>query len=297
MLGGAGRFSGSVLAAGPSLTHVTARLSVGGDVLGGTGSRSGVLESTVKVKTLEVGQSVIGGEGRDSGQVDTAHNVNSLRIGGDVRAGNGAGSGRLLNDGNLTAGVKTVFIGGSLISGAGVGGSSVPEAMLLTKGNFGDIVIVGSLVGTAQFAVRIHAGGDAGAAQSIKSLTVLQAVTYAEVTTRNKGVGTVTVLGDWTASSIAVGVERGADGAFGTADDSFEDPPLREPGKSRLGSVVIAGRLFGDAGPRTYAFAAEEVKSIKIGATKLALDPGPHDGLRLIPGTDDVFVYELAPNA
>ena len=115
-------------------------------------------------------------------------------------------------------------------------------------------------------------------------------------------IGSVTVGGNWIASSIAAGVAA-TNGLFGDSDDtkvtgSFDDPEV----VSRIASITIKGRAFGTIGGTDhFGFVAQKIGSLTIGGEVIALakragndDLDANDPLFLIGTTNDMRVHEIA---
>jgi len=106
-------------------------------------------------------------------------------------------------------------------------------------------------------------------------------------------IGKITIGGDFRASNLTAGVTGGADGLLGTADDHLyaggSDAVV-----SRIASVVIKGQAIGtnEAGGR-FAIEAEQIGSVKVGATKVLLNKTAKDKYVALGGTGDLFVNEV----
>ena len=100
----------------------------------------------------------------------------------------------------------------------------------------------------------------------------------------------ISVFGDWLRSNLAAGVNAGADGQFGTDDDTALGGGEPEV-VSRIAKVIIAGQVLGTLGDSTrYGFVAQTIGSFTLGGTKLPLTTGS-DNLPVGP-TGDVFARE-----
>jgi hypothetical protein len=80
---------------------------------------------------------------------------------------------------------------------------------------------------------------------------------------------TITVGGDWIASSAAVGASAGIDGFFGNGDDQKMSGPGvndRSDLHSGIGSVSIGGQALGSLVPGDhFGFVAEVVGGLRVG--------------------------------
>lgn len=159
----------------------------------------------VRTDVLAAGTITIGGNNAGVINVDrdiTAFNVNGAMTRGSFRSGSNVGS----------------FRAGSL-----------SESRISVRDSLGPVTIVGNVFNTA-----IQAGGDLGA-------DTIPGGTGPFNTDRvsNGFITSVSVGGTFTRSSIVAGLLRGADGFFGTDDDSIA------AGRSTIGSVTIVGQAFG----------------------------------------------------
>jgi hypothetical protein len=108
-------------------------------------------------------------------------------------------------------------------------------------------------------------------------------------------VGKVTVKGDWTESSLAVGASAGVDEMFGTEDDVLSSGFL-----SKIAEVTIGGAVAGS--PETEnatdhsGFVAGKIAAFQLGKTQLLLSGSARDVIEL-GETADVTLRELWPGA
>ena len=83
----------------------------------------------------------------------------------------------------------------------------------------------------------------------------------------DQSMGAIAVGTNWTAASIAAGVKRGADGQFGTDDDTGR--------VARISSITIGGAVAGTAGGTDhFAFTAAQVVKLSEQGAKVALKEG-----------------------
>jgi len=106
------------------------------------------------------------------------------------------------------------------------------------------------------------------------------------------------VGGDWVASSLIVGTGSGADGWFGTADDTklpagadLGAGPVRDAGPvSRIASVAIRGQVIGSAAAGDHlGFVAEQIGTFKCLGFTVPLT----DVFELSPITGDVTIRRV----
>src|SRR5439155_13446434 len=109
----------------------------------------------------------------------------------------------------------------------------------------------------------------------------------------NAQIGSVTVRGDWIASSIVAGVNDGGDG-FGNANDvkvGGTDTAV----VSKIGSIVIGGQALGTVGGTDhYGFVAQEIGSFKVGATTVILVPLTNNDVHELGATRDLTIREIS---
>jgi hypothetical protein len=271
-----------------------ASVKIGGSIIGGAGASSGKVSGTGRgLGLVSVGGSVLGGAGEDTGAISGGA-IGKVTIGGDVRGGAGSNSASIRAS---VASIQSIVIGGSVFSGAGSG-----SALIGAAGDLPSVTIKGSLIGTAAQSAVVAAQGHFGGTPSpaIGKLSIGGRVESAEILAGYNGtvarngdaqIGSVTVGGDWVASSIAAGVLRGADGFFGTADDTQITGINSATLHSRIGSVTIKGQALGTIGGADhFGFVAESIGSVKVGAFSKTLTAGV-DAERL-GATDDFIARE-----
>ena len=166
------------------------------------------------------------------------------------------------------------------------------------------MTIKGSIVGNSTNAALIAAVGQAappaGSDVAIGTIRVMGRVeyglidagTFGEHTNADAQIGTVTVGGDWIASSLVAGTNAGVDGLYGTADD------VKSAGGkdlvnvlSSIGSITINGTVIGTAitGDH-FGFVAETVGTVTINGAAIPHVAGPHnDDILLATDIDGLF--------
>ena len=105
-------------------------------------------------------------------------------------------------------------------------------------------------------------------------------------------IGTVTIGGDFEASTIAAGISAGVDGFFGNSDDHLINNP--SSAISRIASVIISGNVLGTASATDhFGIVAANIDSVKIGAAVQLLTPALDTPLELLSSTsNDVTIRE-----
>ena len=311
--GGEGSTSGRVFA-----VHTIASAEIGGSLVGGGGGRSGSLQVTLgSLGTVEVAGSLLGGAGGSSGQIFAGGAITSATIGGSLVGAAGSFSGGIFSDtaigsvrvaGDLRGGagsesatisaigdIASITIGGSVL-----GGTSA-TAVISSGATIDRITIGGRVEGSAAVPVRFTALGDAADPRGFGSVAIGGNVQFFQLLAGYVGInplagdaqiGSVSVGGDWIASSIAAGVDDGADNLFGTADDQVIAAGNTASIVSRIGSVSIKGQALGTpGGTDAFGIVAEEVSSVKVGAVAETLTVGAVDAVPL-GATLDFIVRE-----
>jgi hypothetical protein len=299
--GGADSAAGSIQIAGKAGAIV-----VGGSLIGGTDRGTGMIAVEGHVTSLTVRGSVVGGFGTtdpsDTGTVEIG-SAGKVLIGGDLIGGNDLSSGRVLINGDVAG----LTVRGSVLAGrdASIG---FPTGGIEINGRAGPIAIgrdlrsdIADMNGqdvTLRPVTISVLGRPAPATQAdalaFKSLTIGGSVFNAQILVGYDGpfnarnpdaaAGPVLVKGGWTASTLAVGVQAGADNLFGTADDAaiapsgpFTDAPGVLARVTRLtvrGPVTGSGPLAGFSGQFDtdhFGFVAEVFGAVTIAGTVLPL--------------------------
>jgi hypothetical protein len=280
LMGGSNDFSGQVNSAniGP--------VSVGKDVVGGAGEFSGAVDVTGDFKSAIIGGSLIGGSNEESGAIVAGGNLGLVRIGKNIQGGTSSFTSYV--NASRIAGVT---VGGSIIAGP-ISGSYDQDGWICAEKDLGFVLVKGSVVGNGINHVVISAGGavqpTATSDVAIARITVDGTMAFAEVrggynskqsfVDSHAQIGSVTVVGAWTANRISSGAAAGADGTPGTADDTF-------PGMSKIGSIVIKGAISGNS---SFAIDAGKIVSLTIDGIKEPLTNGA-DSLSLAGGSLPVF--------
>ncbi len=193
-----------------------------------------------------------------------------------------------------------VTIGGSIVGGGiyakaaiealTVGGdirSAGAPLLIATDGVLGVLKVGGSVLGTSAAPVQIRAlsefiiGSD-GEFISIGKIAVAGNVEFAQIAAGVGSlfyhaygtIGSITVGGDWTASTAIAGVGAGVDGKLGTNDDA-RFPGANSTLLSRIGSILIKGRAYGTAADSgdMFGIVAERIGKAKIGTQTFAFTP------------------------
>lgn len=285
VIGGTAPGSGAIRAAADAGPVV-----VRGDLRGGSGMESGRIDM-VNAASIFIGGSVIGGTADDTGAIEAGGTIKSLKLGGDLRSGPRPLAGTVNHSGFITAdNLPSVTIGGSILAATNAEvGTVVDGASIRAAHSIGTFTVLGDIVGHQLGVVTISASGQATPGTStdvaIGSLTVKGRVERANILAgvdingvpdnADAQIGRITA-GHWIASNAVAGITS-TDAFFGDLNDSAttvsDDPGIT----SRIGSIVIKGQLAGtasDTDASTFGFGAQQLGSIKIGATVIPLTPG-----------------------
>lgn len=275
-------------------------VKITGDVVGGSGINSGQVIAYRKLASLAIGGSLIGGTGRLTGRVRAQDALGSLTITGNIVGGSASGAADLRWSGLVEARrIGTMTLGGSLIAGTdNTTGLFVDNGMIHVHDDIGSLTIKGSIIGNATNSARILARGQvappAGADVAIGTLRVIGRVEYGLIHAGYTGlflgganadaqIGTVTVGGDWIASSLVAGAEAGLDGFFGTPDDSkitSQDVIVKDVPNvlSKITSLTIGGEVIGtDFTSDHFGFVAELIGSLSINSNLIPLLANGHN--------------------
>ena len=270
-------------------------LQIGGSVIGGAGESSGYILAFSDVGTLSIGGSLVGGTDDDTGTIHAAGTISKITLGGSILGGSKAGAGTLIRTGFISAtALGSVTVGGSVLAGAETGGGVLVDSgnIRATK-TIGSLTVGGDIIGRPGQLVSISAQGAEIAGKptdiAIGKITVKGRVERVNVlagfskndipVNPDAQIGTVTIGGDWVASNLIAGVNN-SDGFFGDSNDFAiainDDAAIR----SRIAAVIIKGQVIGtpsSTDASTFAIAAQQLGTVKVGGTVIPLLPGASD--------------------
>lgn len=220
--------------------------------------------------------------------------LSTQNVVGSLRSDFNSGLGSLTVLGNLR-GVDLVVGGaiGKVTIGGDIRSDGSNAASIRAADSIGALTVKGSVIGNSAASVVITARGQlvpgATSDVAIKSIAIGHDVERALIlagfdVTGPAGVGVnadaqigkVTVGGNWTASNLAAGVERGTDTFYGTNDDTLiaeagENPAIA----SKIASIVIKGQVSGQFGSDTpFGFVAQQIGAFKVGGVGVPLTVG-----------------------
>jgi hypothetical protein len=203
-----------------------------------------VVDHNGKLGTATIGGSIVG-----FGDIFADGGIGSLKVVGDIRA-----------------------IGGTV--------------QIITYGAIGSVTVDGSIYGfDINNLVEIDAFGQEtaptkGSDVAIKSIIVKGSVQLLSINAGNLGslnadasIGSITVGGDWIASSVTAGTEAGLDTVIGTNDDALVTGGRDNADiHSSIGSFTVKGQALGTYGSTTDMFGvvAEQIGKAKVGGRTFA---------------------------
>jgi hypothetical protein len=229
-------------------------VTVGGSLLGSSTTLAGNIAVT-SAKKISLGGSVVAAPGTATGRIVATEDLGGVTIGHDLVGPARIASGGKLGLVNIAGGVMgTSTAEPALISGAGA--ATAPKAGA-------DTAIVGLKIGRSAEHLLVRAGYD---------------LTGTPVSA-DAAIGKISIGGDLRASSILVGVNTGADGFYGTADDA--KPAVMRDSATRFSSIaslIIKGQALGTSSDVSatdlFAIVAEQITAAKIGGLALKLKAG-----------------------
>jgi hypothetical protein len=305
--GGAGASSGGV-----SVSAINGTVTIRGNLQGGSGDYSGRIESDGALAGITLNGSLLGGTGDDSGFFYSSANMGPVSIKGSLIGGN-SGADDLLRSGGILSGgrIASVTIGGSIVAGIPGGiGRVFQSARISADNDIGSLTVKGNIIGTAQASITISARGQAvqtATDLAFGSIKVGGRIEFARIlagyavnlsaVNANAQIGTVTVGGDWIASSIVAGAMNPQE-KFGDGNDVIIASILPSGIVPTITSISIGGAILGtpdvvDAADH-YGFVAAKVGVLKVGGATVALNPSSSDDFMALGPTLDFTLVEVA---
>ncbi len=314
LLGGAGSESGS---AGGG---VVGNVKIGRSVIGGGGNSSGGIALGNAVSSVTIGGDLEGGSGFFSGFVSLAgveSKAGAVTVRGDLRGGSIDGADSLSFSGFIQSNghIASVTIGKSLIAGTDDSTGALKVSGAIWAGSLGTVKIGGGIEGTAENPAQIMTKGLAvkptkGQDLAIGSVAVTGDVRFAEIlagfgtlasagglvevpANADASIGTVTVGGDWVASSLVAGAED--KGAPGYGDGEVRQSVGNTALIARIASVTIKGFILGtEVDGDVFGFVAEHlVKFRAFDGQSIPLKPGPSNDNLATGFTFDIGFLEV----
>ncbi len=238
------------------------KVSVAGDLIGGSAGAGEIRATSGGFDSISIGGSLISNP--FGGKITAARGLGVVKIGGSI-----LGSTSMNQDSVIGLNAKSISIGGDLIARGGGGNS-----LLSIRESAGIVKIGGDIRGTASDPAHLVFALTAGFTNSgFTSLAVKGGVTHGLITggirstlvveNADPVLGPVTVGGDWVASSIAAGVNRGADMQFASSDDVI--PATGTPAIARIAAITIKGQVLGTTMlGDNFGFVAGSIGPVKI---------------------------------
>jgi hypothetical protein len=281
-------------------------VKIGGDLQIGKGLDCGFVEAGGTLGSLIV-------KGWNTGFIEITGNTGSLSLGSYFSGSFESASGGVKSvsvAGDLTGGnvsqvagnIGSIYIGGSISNITGIGSTGGSIGSLVVKGsvetgslfsswlNFGSAKIAGSFNGQIGSDIgsvgSVSVRGDAVDAVviategSIGSVKIGGTVTSSEflaglanLPNTAVKIGSITVGGDWIASSVSAGFEDVSHNGYGNDDDAL----IAMSGT--IGSIVIGGQVIGTVSPTNdhFGFDAQSITLFKMGGNTIAVGSTPED--------------------
>jgi hypothetical protein len=280
---------------------------IGGALVGGAGSGGGGIASfapgdSTAPTTIFIGGSMTAGTGFSTAKI-SVNNLKSLTVLGSIRASSASDSGRIeanrigaiLVGGNLegTAANPVIIVSNGMIRFETRTETRLVPQQIVVQVTLPDGTVINQIQ-TIYVQVTVVVTVAVTTPAEFGALTVLGSVKNAVISAGVDGrIGSVFVGGDWIASTLAAGVDAGADGMYGTDDDVLMTAtPSRV---AKIYSVIILGRIQGTTTPGdSFGFLAQEFGSFFVGGRGfLRLNAGPaNDDMQLV-ATGDVRLHEV----
>lgn len=295
ILGGVGLNSGVI-----SVDGNVGTLSIGGEVKGGSYQQSGAIFISGSAKNISVAESVTGTDYSYTGYIQALRGAGTIFVGGDLIGGDSIDGSSATSGTNFSGAIavgglttvngqtsvaygnaKSITIGGDIVAGHVVDGILKNSGAVRVNGYLGALEVGGAVVGNEDMSVWITALVNPMQSimsnTAIKSIDITEGVEHALIVAGviSSGdpfypaaefarIGSITVGGDWTASSIAAGVDPGDDG-YGAGDTQMVDFwGFKKTGLSKINNITIGGTVAGGAEGDQYGFVAQSFGKITI---------------------------------
>jgi hypothetical protein len=204
-----------------------------------------------KFGTVTLGGSLVGTAGGGGSFISAGGGIGTVKIGGDIRAASTT----------EFTGIVTARAMGAVTVGGGI--EAAEGARLIEIFAFGQVTAPASGMDLAIKSLTV--GG------SVKNFLLKAGLNDAR--NADASIGSVTVGGDWIASSILAGMAPGADNRNGTTDDVKVLNPGRDNPAifSTISSITIKGQALGTtAAGDMFGIVAEHIGRAKIGGRTFA---------------------------
>jgi hypothetical protein len=314
LTGGAGKGSANVKAQGSVRTITIGSSSAvdDGNFTGGSGASSALIDINGGVSKVNIHGDFVGGSGAGSAGLEVSGQIGSFTIGGSFRGGDSAGSG-LLKSGYITAErIARMTIEGDWKSGTNNGTGVADSGSIRVSRDVGSLKVIGNVIGTSTSHVILAAAGAGANHVAVGNLTIGGNAEYLDVLggyftgaslTNPLGnlvnadaiIKSVSIAKDVRGLNVVSGANPGADGRFGTSDDTFgvgsnviNDPRLL----ATIAKVTINGSVLDTT--ESYGIVAQLIKNVSAHGVAVALDKLPSsDKDKPIGGSSTFKVLEL----
>jgi hypothetical protein len=279
------------------------RLTIDGDVVGGSAANSGEI-SFGSLDVVHVKGSIRGGSGFGSGVVAAA-SLGAITIGGNLVGGSGDKSGTVRG-----TRIGTVRVKQSILSAEGALSGSIQSRNAIK-----DVFVAGSLSGSADRRVVIAARGQqnpsTAADLAIRSLRIGGDVRFADIlagqvldvddagsvvidiANGDASIGSIVVLGTWEASNVSAGIGPLFGNNYGDGLDIVLTTGGSPDRVAAIDSIRIEGDVLGtSAGGDHFGFVAQFIRTFVQNGRKAPLSAAVRDNLAL-GITNDVRVREV----
>ncbi len=245
----------------PALGSI-ARISVGGNLLGGDADYTGSITATGNIGPIAIKGGLFGAAGDYSGSIVTTNGGSIGKVSaGSLSAGHSSFEG-IFSDGQLGAVKIKGGVTGSDVSRVTISAAGLPDP--------GPHVSAKAIAG-------VNIGGNLAFTDILAGYAPDRSAVNADVQ-----IGSVTVGRDWLASNLIAGVLGDPDSGFGTANDSLI--PGGNSTTSKIAAVLIKGQALGlDGSLETFGIEAQQLTSIRAGGHTAPLKAGADNDIALIP--------------
>ena len=285
------------------------KVRIDSSLTGGLGSSSGAIDGSGGIGVISIGHNINGGDSFNSGTITSGRGIGSVHVGGDVLGGRGNLSGAIHPDGSLaTVQIGGSLTGGAgdqsgIVRGGSIqritiahnlsAGAGLRSGMVESDNSIGIIIIGGDATGSVEIPASIVARGAlrpttttdiafgtiqiSGRAEFVNILAGFDE-TAALITQQippgvngNAQIKSIRIGGTAAGVNVVAGVLPGADGEFGTDDDSsygdFTDgiDPV-------VGKLTVAGQwLATEAADDAFVVTADRVLKCSVNRVRLPL--------------------------
>ena len=232
IVGGFGANSGKILA--PNIdTVIVGSKNAPGNLIGGAGTESGVIQAGTTLGKVIIKGNVIGGAERNTGEIFGGDSLGSVRVTGSMRGGAGDDSGSVVSGGAIAS----VTVLGNIDGGAGLRSGAVHAAAALTTFQLGSDV-------PAATGGNLHGGAGVGSGAIQVGTDFGSGVVFGNVVGGSgNNSGGFNVSGMLTNLEIKKNLEGGSSSPSGTSGGATTVSGTGFITASRIGTLLIDGDL------------------------------------------------------